>query len=197
MKKYTLLFVTIIGLQLGLVGCTTQPTPVEQQSQESQRLLMVSSGNPSDVLPAFETFTWSEDYNRVLSAIPGHDDQESKAYIREQIIEYMETKGYRYEPDPAKANIVIGFLFALEDAIADQEIQQRFGVLPGLQRATANDPRYKKGSFILAALNNQEKVIYWRSAVQGFVDLEEDRADSTRMQAILGMMLGDFPIAGH
>lgn len=187
----------MIGLQMGLVGCTTQSTPEPQDQQEPQRLLMVSSGDPSDVLPAFETFTWSEDYNRVLSAIPGHDSQELKGYIREQIKTYLGTKGYRYEPNPAKANIVIGFLFASEDTIADKEIQQRFGVLPGLQRKTVKDPRYKKGSLILGALDNQEKTIYWRSAIQGFVDLEDDQVSSTRIQGILGMMLGKFPLAGH
>jgi len=197
MKKYYWL-IAVIGIQLGLFGCTTQKTTENtQEVNEAQRLIVVSSGDPSAVLPAFETYSWSDDYNRVLSAVGGHDDQELKGYIREQIQVYLSTKGYQYQPDPQKADVVIGFLFALEDAIADKTIQQRFGLLPGLQRETVNDPRYEKGSLLLAVLDNQEKTIYWRSAVQGFVDLQEDQTNSERIQGILSMMLGDFPIAGH
>lgn len=200
MKKCYLLFV-IIGIQLALVGCSTQTTPVKevQQKTATQRLMIVSSGAPSEVLPAFTTYSWSDQYNQVLSGVAGQDGQEFKGYIRDQIKVYLSTKGYQYRRDPKQADVVVGFLFALEDAIADKTIQQRFGLLPGLTRANVNDPRYEKGSLLLAVLDNQERTIYWRSAVQGFVDLEEDKieSDSTRMQFILNMMLGEFPDAGH
>ena len=200
MKKLYFLFV-LVGMQLTLVGCSTQTTPVKeiQEQTEPQRLMIVSSGKPSKVLPAFTTYSWSEEYNQVLSSVPGQNKQEFKAYIREQIQAYLSTKGYEYKADPQQADVVVGFLFALEDAIADQTIQHRFGLLPGLRRAKASDPRYEKGSLLLTVLDNQQKTIYWRSAVQGFVDLEKDRVESgsTRMQGILNMMLKDFPEAGQ
>ncbi|WP_025563732.1 DUF4136 domain-containing protein [Psychromonas sp. SP041] len=200
MKKWYFLFV-LVGMQLTLVGCSTQTTPVKevQEKTETQRLMIVSSGKPSKVLPAFTTYSWSEEYNQVLSSVAGQNQQEFKSYIRDQIKAYLSTKGYEYKADPKQANVVVGFLFALEDAIADRTVQERFGLLPGLRRAKASDPRYEKGSLLLTVLDNQQKTIYWRSAVQGFVDLEKDRVESgsTRMKGILNMMLRDFPEAGQ
>ncbi len=200
MKKLYLLF-AMIGIQLALYGCSSQTTTdaTAQTQSKTQRLMIVSSGNPSDVLPAFTTYTWSDQYNQVLSGVAGQNQQQLKGYIRNQITTYLSSKGYQYRADPKQADIVVGFLFALEDDIADQTIQQRFGLLPGLTRSNVNDPRYEKGSLLLATLDNQEKTVYWRSAVQGFVDLEQDRmeAGSVRMQYILSMMLGDFPQAGN
>ena len=71
-------------------------------------------------------------------------------------------------------------------------------MLPGLTRGNELDPRYEKGSLLLAVLDNEQKATYWRSAVQGFIDLEKDKSDNSqnRMQKILGMMLGGFPQAG-
>ena len=200
MKKLYFLFV-LVGIQLTLAGCSTQTTPVKevQEKVETQRLMIVSSGKPSKVLPAFTSYSWSEEYNQVLSSVVGQNKQEFKMYIRDQIKAYLSTKGYEYKEDPKQADVVVGFLFALEDAVADQTIQERFGLLPGLRRAKANDPRYEKGSLLLTVLDNQQKTIYWRSAVQGFVDLEKDRVESgsSRIQGILNMMLRDFPEAGN
>ena len=200
MKKLYFLFV-LVGMQLTLVGCSTQTTPVKeiQEQTEPQRLMIVSSGKPSKVLPAFTTYSWSEEYNQVLSSVVGQNKHEFKVYIREQLQAYLSTKGYEYRADPQQADVVVGFLFALENAIADQTIQERFGLLPGLKRTKANDPRYEKGSLLLTVLDNQQKTIYWRSAVQGFVDLEKDRVESgsSRIQGILNMMLRDFPEAGN
>jgi len=200
MKKCYFLF-ALIGIQIALVGCTTQTTPVKavQEKTATQRLMIVSSGKPSEVLPAFKTYSWSEQYNQVLSGVAGQNEQQFKGYIRDQIKAYLSTKGYQYRADPKQATVVIGFLFALEDAIADKTIQQRFGLLPGLKRSNVNDPRYEKGTLLLAVLDNQERTIYWRSAVQGFVDLEQDKIESgsSKMQGILNMMLGEFPEAGH
>jgi hypothetical protein len=197
MKKGYLLL-TLGGLMLALVGCTSQPTPANEEAQ-AQRLVLVSSGNPSSVLPAFTTYSWSSDYTSVLSSVGSNNKNEFKGYIREQIQAYLSTKGYQYTPNPEKAEVVFGFLFALEDAIGNKTIQQRFGLLPGLQRNNVHQPRYKKGSFVLAVLDNKQQNIYWRSAVQGFVDIEKDKteAQSNRMKGILGMMLGKFPEAGR
>lgn len=195
MKKWSLLF-TLVVLPLVLAGCISQPVPAKK---ETQRLMIVSSGKPSAVLPSFKTYSWSNDYNQVLSKVGSKNKGAYKGYVRQQIQTYLSTKGYEFRADPQQADVVFGFLFALEDAIGDKIIEQRFGLLPGVKRNLDTEPRYKKGSFILAVLDPQEKTIYWRSAVKGFVDIEKDRVEgsSQQMQGILGLMLGDFPPAGH
>lgn len=199
MKKIVLLF-TLIVLQIGLFGCTSQEKKLEaaQEQSKTHRLTIVSSGKPSEVLPAFTTYTWSEEYNLVLSGVSGKSSDELQAYIRGEITTYLSTKGYEYRENPKQADVVIGFLFALENDVADETIQKKFGLLPGLARGNELDPRYEKGSLLLAVLDNEQKATYWRSAVQGFIDLEKDKSDDSenRMQKILGMMLGSFPQAG-
>jgi len=162
-------------------------------------LTVVSSGDPADVLPAFTTYTWSAEHRNVLSSMPKKGKQELKNYLSEEIKYNLSQKGYQYTDNAAQADVVIGFLFALEDAIADRTIQEKFGLLPGLSGTDMTNPRYEKGSFLFAVFDNKDNLIYWRTAAQGFVDLEKDKEDksSDRFQKILSMMLNGFPRAGH
>jgi len=194
MKKIMLGFAFL----LVLAGCSST---VEDNAQERKttRVIVVISAKPADVLPAFHTFTWNEKYSRVLSAINEDSEKDIQQYIRNQIIHYLKTKGYEYQPDPAEADVVIGFLFALEDDLADQKIQDRFGLLPGVSKSGVTDKRYEKGSLLFAVLDNNLEQVYWRSAMQGFVDFEKNRSapNNESFQAVLEMMMGGFPNAGR
>ncbi len=202
MKKIALTVSLFISL-IALAACSSSSpeSQIEQAKvqRKVERMTVVSSGKPADVLPAFTTFTWNEQYNRVLSAVNNDNENAIKGYIRDELITYLETKGYRYQPDPMQADVVIGFLFALEDDIADKTIQDKFGLVPGLNKSIVTDPRYEKGTFLLAVLDAELKEVYWRSAMQGFIDLEKDKNDPSthRMQAILQLMMGSFPKAGR
>jgi hypothetical protein len=202
MKKIILLASLFASLST-LFACThsVNEEQLKQNEQQSQveRLTMVSSGEPSQVLPAFTSFTWNDDFNKVLSAVDASSANETKDYIRQQLIQYLATKGYVYQADPAQADVILGFLFALESDVADELIQQRFGLLPGLNVDGMDNPRYEKGSLLIAVMSNDLKRTYWRSAVQGFVDLEKglNNPSDGGMQSILTMMLGRFPQAGR
>jgi hypothetical protein len=202
MKKIVLLASLLVSLS-ALIACSNsvneEQVKLAEQQRQLERLTLVSSGEPSQVLPAFTTFTWNDDFNRVLSATDDSSENQIKGYIRGQLIQYLATKGYVYQADPEKADVVLGFLFALEGDVADELIQQRFGLLPGLNVDGVNDPRYEKGSLLLAVMSIDLNVYYWRSAVQGFVDLEKgiNNPSDQRMQGILSMMLGRFPQAGR
>ncbi|MFT5758597.1 MAG: hypothetical protein ACI9LM_003343 [Alteromonadaceae bacterium] len=181
-----------------LTGCSSSVEKVDQQ-RKANRMTVVSSAKPADVLPAFKSFTWNEEYSKVLSAINDDSEKDIQQYIRNEIIRYLKTKGYVYQPDATQADVVIGFLFALEDDLADQKIQDKFGLLPGINSSGITDKRYAKGSLLLAVLDAKLEQIYWRSAMQGFVDFEKDKQDENtdKMQTVLSMMIGDFPKAGR
>lgn len=197
MKKVRLIF-SFIACLFVIAGCSSTVEKTVQQ-QKATQMVVVSSAKPADVLPAFNTFTWNAEYSRVLSAINDDSEKDIEQYIRSQIIHYLKTKGYQYEANPIQADIVIGFLFALEDDLADQKIQDKFGLLPGINTAGITNKRYEKGSFLLAVLDNKLDQVYWRSAMQGFVDFEKNRNDinSDKFQSILNMMMGGFPKAGR
>ena len=193
MKKFIVLMVSIFVLS-ACTSSTSEPSVVK-----AQRLTIVSSASPKAALPAFTTFSWNEKYTQVLSASDAADEAEVKAHIKDGIIRYLATKGYVYQPDPIQADVIVGFLFALEDDIADKDIQENFGMLPGVNSQGVNHKSYKKGSLLLAVLDNRLSQVYWRSAAQGFIDLDNDKneAKAERLQYIFSMMMGDFPKAGQ
>lgn len=200
MRKMVLLFgLLVFGFSLS--GCTVSPeTETESEMQkQAARITLVSSASPRDALPAFTNFTWNNEYNLVLSADDNKSEQRFKAYVRSEIIRYLATKGYVYQADPAQAEVVLGFLFALKDDRADAGIQTKFGLLPRLRAAKVNPPRYTQGTVMLNVISADLKKVYWRSAMQGLKDLEKMPDDKTgeRMQSVLGFMLGNFPPAGR
>ena len=202
MRKKLLLAGLLVSL-LSVAGCTTTSTDSESKQaaaqKKAQRITVVSSANPVDVLPAFTSFTWNNQYNLVLSATDNQSEEQLKEHIRGEIIQYLAGKGYLYQEDPLKADVVMGFLFSLEDDIADREIEERFGLLPGVNAKRIDDPRYRKGTLLLNVLSKDLKKVYWRSAMQGFVDLADtqDANRSAKMQSVLQIMMGDFPQAGR
>lgn len=198
MKKVYFLF-ALFSLQFAIFGCSNQTEQTEVNDVKAQRLTVVSSGDPSTVLPAFKTYTWSKEYTQVLFGENGKDDDHLQNYIHAELKKYLSIKGYKYTPNANSADLAIGFLFASVDDVADKNIEDKFGLLPGLSRQSVNDPRYEKGSLLLAILNSEEQSVYWRSAVQGFIDLEKtsENESSARMQYILDRMLGGLPKAGR
>lgn len=197
MKKMALAL-SFVASFFVLSGCSSTVDSVEQE-RKATRMIVVSSAKPADVLPAFKSFTWNNEYSHVLSAVNDDSEKDIQQYIRNEIIRYLITKGYVYQADPIQADVVIGFLFALEDDLADQKIQDKFGLLPGVSASGITDKRYAKGSLLLTVLDNKLDQIYWRSAMQGFVDFEKDKRDDRidNMQTVLGMMMGGFPKAGR
>ena len=199
MKKIAVTLAYLLSL-VALAACSSSPQEPSQQGkavERAARMVVVSSAKPADVLPAFTYFTWNDGYNSVLSAADDKQADAVQAYIRQELITYLKKKGYQYQPDPAQADVVFGFLFALEDASADKAIQAKFGLLPAVNRSRA--PGYKKGTLLFTVLDTGLKKVYWRSALQGLADLEKERqnANSTRMQKILDIMLGGFAKAGR
>ncbi|MFT6927091.1 MAG: hypothetical protein ACJAZP_002720 [Psychromonas sp.] len=202
MRKIVLLVgLLVAGLSLSGCSASSPETPSKQAEvqQKVKRITLVSSASPRDVLPAFTTFTWNNDYNLVLSGADNINEQRAKAYIRREIIRYLETKGYVYQPNPVHADVVLGFLFALEDNRANADIQTKFGLLPRLRSAKANPARYRQGTVMLNVLSADLKKVYWRSAMQGVKDLDKMPSDKTdeRIQSVLNIMMGDFPTAGR
>jgi|GEM_PF-2477191 len=203
MRKMVLL-VGLLVAYLSLSGCSaSSPEAKLQQAvmqKQAQRITLVSSASPKDVLPAFTNFTWNNEFSQILSGADNNrSEQRFQTYIRSEIISYLATKGYVYQADPTKAEVVLGFLFALEDDRANARIQQNFGLLPGLRAVKVNSPRYKQGTVMLNVISADLKKVYWRAAMQGIKDLEKMQDDKTgeRMQSVLDIMMGNFPSAGR
>lgn len=180
-------------------GLTNVPDsqPVAKQDK-SERIIVISSAKPAKVLPAFTTFSWNDKYNRVLSAADNLQRNQVKASIREQLITYLKTKGYQYQPIAGKADVTIGFLFAIQDTLAKEELIEKFGLPPSRSKNRVVKG-YKQGTLFLTVLDTQENKVYWRSMMQGVNGLTEklENMDSNYLQFLLHKMMGGFPKAGH
>jgi hypothetical protein len=200
MKKIALTVSFLISLFV-LAACSStskqQAAQVAEQSN-AQRMLVISSAEPADVLPAFVTFSWNEQYSAVLSAADSAQKSSVNDFIRNEVMTYLQKKGYQYQADASKADVVIGFLLALQDSVADNGLQERFGLLPSRKKNMVRRG-YKEGTFLLTVLDAELKKVYWRSALLGGSALKKEITEQNRdyMQVILHSMLGGFPKAGR
>lgn len=85
----------------------------------------------------------------------------------DQIIKLLETKGYQHKPN-ATPDFYVGYGIALKKDFSDQELNEKFGVLPGLQ----DIDDMERGSFLIYIEDVVMAKPVWRGAVQGFVQDE-------------------------
>jgi hypothetical protein len=199
MKKFavTVCFLTSLFV---LAACSTTVTKEQEEQKvqkKEQRMLVVTSAEPSKVLPAFTTFAWDEDYSEVLSPANPTQKSEIQNYIRQELINYLKTKGYKYQKVGVQADVVIGFLYAVEETPVNKYVQSRFGLLPSSKPVMK--PSYPKGTLLVNVLDTDLQKVYWRSALLGFEDLDQQANLNRqgRMKILLHSMLGRFPQAGR
>ena len=201
MKKI-IITISLFASLLMLCACsgiaTDANTQAAKKQEKKERIVVISSADPIKVLPAFTTFTWDEGYNRVLSAANTLQENQVKASIRKQLTTYLQTKGYHYQPASSKADVTIGFLFAMRDTTATKEIAAKFG-LPPSHNKNQIVRGYKKDTFFVTVLDNLNTKVYWRSMLQGATGLGNKLQDANNiyMQDILQSMMGGFPKAGR
>jgi len=174
-------------LLLLISGCSSQPNTQELKEVPSVKLLR--SADPAQVLPAFTTFSWNDSYHIILSRAGGELNAQLKEYIRSELIAYLQSRGYRYQSDPAQAEVIFGFLYAVQNTAADKGAQEKFGQLPG------GKAHYSKATFMLSVLDAELQKVYWRAALQG-ADLEKE-PQRRYIQALLQVMLSGIPDAGR
>ena len=199
MKK--IVVVTYLLMSIFVLSACSSIVKKEQEEskvqKKEQRMLVVTSAEPSKVLPAFTTFAWDDDYSEVLSPTNPTQKNEIKNYIRQELINYLKTKGYKYQSVGVQADVVIGFLYAVQETSVNKSLQSRFGLLPSNKPVLK--PHYPKGTLLVNVLDTDLQKVYWRSALLGFNDLDKQANLNRqgRMKILLHSMLGRFPQAGR
>jgi hypothetical protein len=83
------------------------------------------------------------------------------------------------------------------DALSDQEINDRYGIQPSLSLPAPDAGRYEKGTLVIDIIDAKTGRTAWRSALQGYADLKisrEERQD--RLDDMIMFMLARFPARG-
>jgi len=180
------------GLLLGvlLVGCATTEVVPENDRQTA----FVTVHHSIFHIPVSATYRWSDGFMQqsgtdVIKNVPMWD------LLKQGIEQEMQRKGYRQVRQTEHADINISFAAALTSSLDDQQIQKKYGLVPGLMVNPLNPKRYEKGTLIFDVLNPQTNKLAWRTAGQALASLEEIPLQErrARIKAFVKKLLAFLP----
>jgi Domain of unknown function (DUF4136) len=171
MKKNISLAVALFSC-LFVSACVTVP----QEKQVNKNQLAISSVRdiPISYAPGSQ-FSLAPKYVKETSLKPEQTQAVYKLYAN-AIITDLKKHGYKNTEDASSSVFHVGFGIALASDLSDKDINDKFGITPGLP---SND-ELKKGSFLIYIEDALTGKKVWRGAVQGFA--HEDMSETEREQ---------------
>jgi hypothetical protein len=184
----------LLALVLLLSGCTQQKPVVNREPRvRAMPFTAVSTMDPMADLSSAVSFTWSPRMREIHSNPHEAEvlDQES---LEKAISNALQKKGYEYTWRAGLADLRVGYLVVMNGVLTGKEINDRFGIQPGLNLQAPDSVRYEKGTLVIDILDMKSGRTAWRGALQGFADLrisKEDRQE--RFDDMVMFMLARFP----
>ncbi len=154
-------------LSLLIVSCSTK----QQIDPEDMAVSFVDVRHSELHIPVNASYQWSEGFmHRATEGRLQYVDMWS--LLKEGIEQEMQNKGYRKVAQTEQADLDISFVAALTSALNDKEIQQQYGLVPGLVTGHIDHHRYEKGTLIFDVVNPETQQLAWRRAGQALASLE-------------------------
>ncbi len=179
MKKQLTCFAFILSLCIS--GCV-QVNPVDENRVNQIAVSSVhdfpmnySKGASFNLVPRFVPQFEQLDANKRKNITVFYE------LFAKAIIADLQAKGFVYS-STGKADFSVGYGLALDKDFNDEQINDKFGVMPGL--IAADD--LEKGSFIIYIEDSAMAKRVWRGAVQGFV--QEGSSEQERHQRVTKMV---------
>jgi hypothetical protein len=183
-----------LALVLLLSGCSQQKPVVNRGIPvRAMPFTAVSTMDPMADVSSAVSFTWAPRLREIHSNPHEAEvlDQES---LEEAISNALQKKGYEYTWRAGLADLRVGYLVVMNGVLSGKEINERFGIQPGLNLQAPNTVRYEKGTLVIDIVDMKTGRTTWRGALQGFADLrisKEDRQE--RFNDMVMFMLARFP----
>lgn len=150
----------------------------------------------ADVIKA-STYTWLPGMHTVhetpsLSGVP------VRHYLESAINNAIAAKGYRFSSMAAADTLLVGYRVILGETTDATQPARDMGVSPGLVSASPDTERFERGTLVILIVDNLTRRTLWRSALQGFADMDIP-ADvrQRRINEIVASMLAGFPARTH
>jgi hypothetical protein len=144
---------------------------------------------PGLSFPSGTAFSWSEGTSHFFKD-PRLNNEELDNMLRESMALEMVSRGYRLV---SSGQYSISYVAALEGSLSDEEISRRFGLNPGLPSQQTGQT-YEKGTVVVDISDPTTKKSLWRSAMQGYVELDlPESVRQERVKRIVAMMFSGFP----
>lgn len=184
MKNIIKLSITVI-LSLTIAACVQ--VPVENNTRASQ--LAVSSVRDLPIsYPQGSLFSLSPKYVEETSLKPSQTQNIYKLYTN-AIISDLQNNGFTNSTSSENSMFHVGFGVALADDFSEDNIDQKFGLSPGLPEQA----NMKKGSFLIYIEDAKTGERVWRGIAQGFAHEElSDSERKTRTQNIVSSVMKQF-----
>jgi hypothetical protein len=174
-------------------GCSQQPPVAAQGGIQPLPFSVVATGDSAADIRDASTFAWARNLQQ-----NGHDQSPGNmpldTLLQEAIVTTLQGKGYRYSAEPEEGDLIIMYHIALDAPGADREqtVTHTAELQPSLNISSPDPGKYEKGILIIELTERATGLIAWRSALQGFANLE--LSDTERRQRI-GLMV-DRMLAG-
>ena len=184
----------LLALVLLLSGCTQQKPVVNRDPRvRAMPFTAVSTMDPMADVSSAVSFTWASRMREIHSNPHEAEvlDQES---LENVISNALQKKGYEYTWRAGLADLRVGYLVVMNGVLTGKEINDRFGIQPGLNLQAPDTVRYEKGTLVIDIIDVKTGHAAFRGALQGFADLgisREDRQD--RLDDMVMFMLARFP----
>lgn len=147
---------------------------------------------PDLAFPVDTVFSWSPETSHFFND-SRLDNANIHELLRDSIENELMTRGYRVADGSMYS---ISYVAALESALSDEDINAHFGINPGLSSKSSSAKSYEKGTVIIDVSDNKEHISLWRTAMQGYVNLEiPNHLRKKRVVDVVSAMFRDFPRA--
>jgi len=181
---------------LAVCGCSQQPPVPAHGGIQPLPFSVVATGDPATDIRNASTFAWARGLQQTAHDRQGPGNLPMDALLQEAIVTTLQEKGYRYSAAPGGGDLIINYQIALDAPDAGRE---QAGMHPGQLQPSLNisspDPvKYEKGTLVIEVTERATGLTAWRSALQGFANLElGDAARRQRLGLMVDRMLAGVP----
>jgi len=186
----------LLALVLLISGCSQhqqKPAVNRDIRVRAMPFTAVSTMDPMSDVSSAVSFTWAPRM-REIHRNPHEAEVLDQESLENAISNALQKKGYEYTWRAGLADLRVGYLVVMNGVLSGKEINDRFGIQPGLDLQAPDTVRYEKGTLVIDIVDMKTGRTAWRGALQGFADLrisKEDRQE--RFDDMVMFMLARFP----
>jgi hypothetical protein len=187
-------FLALLVIVLLATGCSQQqPAMGRAVRVRPMPFTAVSTMDSLVDVSSAVSFTWAPRMQEIRSD-PHEAEVTDKETLENAISNALQKKGYAYTWRAGLADLRVGYLVVMNGALSGKEINDRYGIQPGLNLQAPDTVRYEKGTLVIDIIDVKTGRTAWRGALQGFADLEISREDrQERLNDMVMFMLTRFP----
>lgn len=181
-----------------IVSACSQPEVREPAKQVRAAPYSIATTGDSEVaVNRASTYSWAP-ATRATRGQAYLGGAPADQYLETALGHTLAAKGYRYSGTADEYGLLVAYRVVLGDKTDSIQPGSQYGINPGLTAATPDGDHYAKGALVITVLDNKTGRTAWRSALQGFADLDiPAHVRQQRINAIVASMLAGFPSRTH